>query len=593
MKKFFLLLIGLGFTAFGYASSGEAYLQKFQTYYELSESLSTNPSPEFFSFIKDDSPLANKLRAKWLYKLAKEKNWSLFNDHYKSTNDLELQCYYWTARYHLGYTDEAITAAKPIWLSGQSQPSACNGLFDQLLAQDKNREQLIVQRITLALQKRNLSLARYLLKQLNPPRLHDVALLNKIYQKPTAIATLEVGQLHDDYYLYGLKRMVSTNMDQAIKYWKHVNTKKLLSEAQQQEFLAHVALYKAMRNHKDAPFWFAQVKREYYTDLLLDWQIRFALKTHHWKKVERLIRLANEPDNLAWQYWLARSLEAQGKKQEAHELYEQLAKTRNYYGFLASTRIKKPFAFEHEPTNKNLAILAPYLPFTDQIKQLYNTNQPFQASRMINDFVLELSKEERSALAYWLAQELEWYDKALYLSNNDELNNHLTLRFPLAYRKTITKYANNYHLSKEFIFAIIRQESTFRENVVSSAGAHGLMQVLPKTAKNIANQQKIPYQGEKQLFLAPINIQIGSAYLQYLGKRFNQHPLLMAAAYNAGPSQVIYWLKNHPPKQIDIWIETLPWHETRNYLKNVMAFFAVYQYRMKEKPDLSEFMKPF
>ncbi len=579
--------------SFAYASSGEAYLQKFQTYTELSEHLSSTPSEAFFTFIQDDSPLANKLRAKWLYKLAKEKNWSLFNEYYKPTDDLELQCYYWTARYHLGHTGEALSAAKPLWLSGQSQPSACNGLFDQLLTHDKNREQLISQRITLALQKRNLSLARYLLKQLNPPRLKDVDLLNKIYQKPSEIVKLETGELHDDYYLYGLKRMVSTNMDQAIKYWKHVKTKKLLSQAQQQEFLAHVALYKAMRNHKDAPFWFAEVKPEFYTDVLLDWQIRFALKTHHWKKVERLIRLANEPDNLSWQYWLARSLEAQGKKFEANKLYNQLAKNRNYYGFLASIRLKKPFTFEHERTNTNLEVLTPYKPFIEQIRVLYSSNQILQASRMLNDFVLELPKEERSTLAYWLAQDLKWHDKALYLSNNDELTNHLTLRFPLAYHKTIAKYANHYQLSKEFIYAIIRQESTFRENVVSSAGAHGLMQVLPKTAKNIANQQKIPYQGEKQLFSPPTNIHIGSAYLQYLSKRFNQHPLLMAAAYNAGPSQVLYWLKHHPPKQIDIWIETLPWHETRNYLKNVMAFFAVYQYRMKEKPDLSEFMKPF
>ncbi len=66
----------------------------------------------------------------------------------------------------------------------------------------------------------------------------------------------------------------------------------------------------------------------------------------------------------------------------------------------------------------------------------------------------------------------------------------------------------------------------------------------------------------------------------------------MAAAYNAGPSRVNYWLRNHPPKQIDIWIETLPWHETRNYLKNVIAFYAVYQYRMKERPDLRAFMRP-
>ena len=95
------------------------------------------------------------------------------------------------------------------------------------------------------------------------------------------------------------------------------------------------------------------------------------------------------------------------------------------------------------------------------------------------------------------------------------------------------------------------------------------------------------------IFTSNKNINIGIAYLQQLAKRFSQHPVLMAAAYNAGPRQAYYWLKNHPPKEIDVWIETLPWQETRNYLKNVTAFYVVYQYRLKQKPDMSRFLQPF
>jgi len=119
------------------------------------------------------------------------------------------------------------------------------------------------------------------------------------------------------------------------------------------------------------------------------------------------------------------------------------------------------------------------------------------------------------------------------------------------------------------------------------------MQLMPATAKATAKSERINYADKKQLFGAQKNINIGVAYLQQLAKRFDKHPVLMAAAYNAGPRQVVYWLKNHPPKQIDIWIETLPWHETRNYLKNVVAFYAVYQHRMHQKADLSDFMRPF
>ncbi len=118
------------------------------------------------------------------------------------------------------------------------------------------------------------------------------------------------------------------------------------------------------------------------------------------------------------------------------------------------------------------------------------------------------------------------------------------------------------------------------------------MQVMPATARVVSKAGKIPYSDQNQLFLSQKNINIGSAYLKHLTARFSNHPILVAAAYNAGPSQVVYWLKNHPPKEIDVWIETLPWQETRNYLKNVMAFSVVYQYRLNQKPDLTPYLAP-
>ena len=119
------------------------------------------------------------------------------------------------------------------------------------------------------------------------------------------------------------------------------------------------------------------------------------------------------------------------------------------------------------------------------------------------------------------------------------------------------------------------------------------MQIMPNTAKDISKSEKIAYKIKPQLLLSDKNINIGVAYLKQLAKRFDNHPILMAAAYNAGPKQVNNWLKTNPPNEMDIWIETLPWLETRNYLKNIIAFYAVYQYRLRERPDLSPFMKTF
>lgn len=591
MKKAlsYLCLIALGATAL---AADNTYMERFQTYQNWSQNLPTHPEADFFSFIESDTPLAKKLRRKWLYQLAYNKDWATFNRYYQGSDDITLQCYALTGLYHQGNTQEALDKVKPLWLSGDSQPKACDELFEIFIKSTSFTENLLTQRIKLALENRNLSLARHLLKQYKPPRIQDANTLTDIYFNPTHITQLPSSDLQGDFYLYGLKRLVSINIDKAIEYWNNPLTKKILNQSQQQAFFTHLAVYKAIRNHDDAPEWFAKIQPRFYSEPLLGWQIRYALKLGQWQEVERLIQQSKDKDNPTWQYWLARALIAQGKKDEGRAIYTQLAKTRNYYGFLASLKLHKNFSFEHEPAVTDLQRIQPYKPFIDQISSMYYAKQIWQASSLLNDFVLELPREDKSALIYWLATHLKWHGKAIYLSSNDELNNQLLLRFPLAYKETIKQYAKSYQIPPQFIYAIIRQESTFRDDVISPAGAYGLMQVMPATAKAISQREHINFSDKTQLFSAQKNINIGVAYLQHLAKRFNQHPVLIAAAYNAGPRQVVYWMKNHPPRQVDIWIETLPWPETRNYLKNIIAFYTVYQYLLNQKPDLKAFMNP-
>lgn len=592
MNKLILLMCGLCWSLSGFSLSGQAYMDRFNTYWQWNQSLPINPPPEFLEFVKGTTPLSNKLREKWLYELARTKDWAKYTTYYQTSNDLNLICYNQIAKFNLGQDKEALEATTSLWLTGESRPKACNTLFDLMLKNAGFKQNLITQRIALALDKRNIQLARYLLKQYKESHSNEIQALTNIYQNPSNINKLTPGELTNDFYLYGLKRLVSINMNQALKLWERLKDKKLLNEDHSQAFLAHVALYKAMRNSEDALEWFAKVKPEYYNDVLVDWEIRFALKRRDWKHVAELINDSKNKDTPCWQYWLARSLEEQGQKTQAAALYEPLAKNRQYYGFLASIRLNKTPSFENEKAISNLKTLAPYYPFIEQVKTLYNSKQSLQASRLLNDFISELPKDEASALVYWVDKELKWHGKSVYLSNNETLNNQLSLRFPLAYKDTVKQYAKKYAVSPEFVYAIIRQESGFREDVTSSVGARGLMQVMPRTASVVSKMGKIPYNDQNQLFVSQKNINIGIAYLQQLTKRFSHHPVLVAAAYNAGPKQVVYWLRTHPPKEIDVWIETLPWQETRNYLKNVMAFYVVYQYRLDQKPDLKNFLEP-
>ncbi len=591
--KWILLAASLSCWVSGHTMSGNAYLERYNRYVFWSDELPESPSSDFLQFIDSDKPLSQKLRAKWLFKLAQDKNWALYHQYYRESKDVRLQCYALQAQYHLGEKDKALRASEKIWLTGSSLPKACDPLWDAMLKWDDFDEKLIGMRIRLALERRNLNLARYLLKLYKNSRLADAKNLFKIYHQPGSINQLSAGGLHDDFYLYGLNRMVSRNMDKAVLFWKHVQKRKLLNEHQQQVFLSHLALYKAMRDHKDAYLWFKKVKPEYHQTVLLDWQIRSALKQQRWPRVVKLINGHPDKNDPGWQYWLARAYEAQGQQAQATAIYKKLSPKRQYYGFLASHQLKKPLSFKEEAASNPVLVVKDYQPFLNHVKQLYQANQRHQAAVALRDFSLELNKQQFSALAAWVSSELNWPGISLYLINQRKgLKNQLKLRFPLAYQNDIGAFAEKFNIKKEFIYAIIRQESAFRKQAVSHAGAYGLMQVMPDTAKNVARKAQIPYKQRSQLFDENKNINIGVAYLSQLSTKFNDHPVLMAAAYNAGPRRVDYWLKNHHAKDVDIWIETLPWHETRNYLKNVLAFYAVYQYRMNKKPDLEMFFKP-
>ena len=567
--------------------AGQAYLDKFHGYLKWSSQLPTTTDPDFLSFIEFPSPLTTKLREKWLYQMAYSKRWADFHTAYRGSNDVSLQCYAQTALYNLDYKDEALKSALPLWLNGNRQPAACNTLFKLLLANNAFSVPQLQQRLTLALEKSNHALAITILKQLKLPQEAD--LLEQIHKKPTIISYLSPSMLHSEFYLYGLKLLFASNQQKAIE----LANKYKLSQYQQQDFIGHVALYKAIRHQPEAKQWLNQITSLNDHPVLLDWSIRSALSDKRWDDVLKLIQISPDAQTPCWRYWRARALQKLGDHINANQEYEVLAKTRNYYGFLASMRINHPLSFEEEQVVPRQDLLKLYQPITQEIRVLYNTNQVLAAARRLNDFMSELPNDEQSTLANWVANDLHWYDRAIYLSNTPKLNNILSLRFPIPYTDIIKISAQKNKLKPELVFAMIRQESTFRSDIISSAGAQGIMQIMPMTARMVANQTGIKYSGPDQLLNSEKSIEIGTAYLGKLSKQFNGHPILMAAAYNAGPKQVRHWITYSHTSEIDLWIETLAWPETRNYLKNILAFYAVYQHRLNEPINLTALMQEF
>jgi soluble lytic murein transglycosylase len=564
------------------------------TYWRWAQALPTYPDPEFIAFIEPNTPLTQKLRAKWLYQLAKSNDWVDFDHYYRETGDRDLRCYAQLALFHTNQPQAALTGAFRLWSDITTNSPACDALFTELLNHHAFNQAQIDQRVRLALQHNKLALALTLLRRSGAKRAYDLKLLIQVSKKPKSITLLHPGGLNSDIALYGLKLMVSRRNKAVVDLWHEMLNKNMLNIDQQQQFLAYQALYQAMRNQADAPQWLQQVKPEYTSDSLRDWEIRYALAHQQWKNVIQLTSLPQRQIEQSWQYWRARALDQLGRHQDAIQIYQNLALNRSYYGFLASMRIRQTPHFQEETIPLSGALLEPYKPIMTLLADLYTTQkQTLAATHLLNDFTLELSKPEKAALVYWIAEHLQWYSKAAHMSTQDEtIYNQLSLRFPLAYSAFIKQFASEYQIEPALIFATIRQESIFSETIRSPAGACGLMQLLPQTAALIAKQEHIPFSRSEDLFSSEKNIHIGVAYLQQLKRQFKAHPLLMMAAYNAGPKQVNYWIKHLPRNDIDIWIETLPWQETRNYLKNIISFYVVYQHRMQQSPDLDVFLKP-
>jgi len=138
-------------------------------------------------------------------------------------------------------------------------------------------------------------------------------------------------------------------------------------------------------------------------------------------------------------------------------------------------------------------------------------------------------------------------------------------------------------IQSTLIWGVIRQESVFNANAISHAGARGLMQLMPTTANYISKKSGLGKVHKQELFLPSTNIHLGSLYLANLLKRFDNQLPLAIAAYNAGPTRVKRWQQRVPLENMNIWVELIPYNETRRYVQQVMAFTKVYHWRLQQQ----------
>ena len=313
------------------------------------------------------------------------------------------------------------------------------------------------------------------------------------------------------------------------------------------------------------------------------WLVRAALIENDWAHVqEALDRLTSqEKQKQRWKYWQARTFLQTNQEQKGRAIFSELAKERSYHGYMAADYLQQDYRLEDKP-----------IQIDKEKKRALLSTKTFE---MIKEFrFLQLDKEAQ--LNWWdalrgrkggdlliaakIAQQWKWHKLAILTVAQAKNWDDVVLRFPIDYADKIQENAHKQELDQSIIYGLVRRESMFDKMARSPVGALGLMQIMPRTGRQIAREIKFPWKSTSVLLEAPINIKFGAYYYKQMLDKFDGHFALAAAAYNAGPHRVIKWTDIERDYAADIWIETIPFKETRAYVSAVLTYALVYQNRL-------------
>lgn len=576
-------------------------LYPYLKYKELKRNLNPKNIDPIKLFLKkyDDSPVSSKLRARLLSSLARQELWKDYLLTYQYTRSEKFQCLYLKALYKEGFIIPAFEQVPALWMVSKSQNKACNFIFNKYKQAGKLTNEMIWDRIELAMKKRKVHLAKYLAKSLPLSEQKWVKLWVRSHYKPDILFTHSlVNQLHPKLYTiltHAIKRKVRKDTNKAITLFNYLNDKVGMPYTNKIEIYKKIGTTLTKRHNEDAGIWLNKIPDSESTNYISELKVQSAIRHEQWNKVIK--HIDNMPtymqQKIRWQFWWGYSHKLLGNEIESVEILNRVAEKRDYYGFLAADLINKPYSFEHAPIKINNFLIEKIssLPGIQRAKEFYYFKQVANARREWNNAISDFS-DEHLLTAARIAYGWGWHDRAIAAIGKTKNLNDVEIRFPLVYKDIIDNYSKKHKIDSAWTYAIIRRESIFINDAKSEKGALGLMQLLPRTARATARAIKTRYRGTKQLIKIGPNIRLGTYYLKSLFRRHHQQTVLATAAYNAGPTNVRRWLPLDKPMEAIRWIESIPFKETREYVKNVLAYNIIYQFRMglEKQTQISQLM---
>ena len=531
------------------------------------------------------TPLAESLRREWLRALGASATWDVFRAEFPKVvgDDVEITCYSFQER--LARSDaEVMAEARSLFLSGRESGAACDPVFMALIAAGRVSETEIWERVRTLLADGNVKEARRA-SALLPSRsaIHDKQ-LEKVAKDPGGFLAREklgktVPKAQQELLVFAIERLARSKPEEAAERLNAL-TPRLEPQAVRHAW-GQVAWQGALNHHPQALQWYSQVGTTALNDTQIAWRARAALRAGDWKEAMVSIQALSPEQQRepTWRYWRARALRQLGEAQAADELLRGIANQQTFYGILAA---------------EELGIAAPpqwngFRPETtdlDRVRAIQGIQRALALYRIGLDpealrewlWAIRGFDDRELLAAAEIARQANETERAINTADRTVQLHDLAQRFPTPHRDTLSAAARQFDLDEAFVYGLIRQESRFMSDARSRVGAAGLMQLMPATARWVARQMAIKPFKPDMLLRPDTNLQMGTYYYSRVLSDLG-HPLLATAAYNAGPGRARRW---RDERALDgaIYAETIPFNETRDYVKKVFTNAWYYHHRL-------------
>jgi soluble lytic murein transglycosylase len=570
----------------------------------LRRDLAANPTADLDTtidlFVKAHSgePVERPLKHDWVLSLANRQRWDWFFPRSLDATDAQVICARLSARVATGDTEGLAADALARWELPQKQPQECSGAFAWLRANNLLTAELAENRTRAALLANNARLAQDFVSDVPAPSAAPLMQWIQLLEAPkAAVAMLAVSSstpVEADALVAGFSRLSVSDPTDAATLLPSLLQRPGVSPALRMRLQRALALGEASSREPDAVASFSKLSDDSVDTQVQEWRVRAALWAGDFAKA--LSWIEQMPPSLAstprWRYWRARAVAATSSTVEAAPLYAEIAGMRDYYGYLAADRLQQPYNLNIRPSPDEVAVQATLAgePALQRAHALFDCNLSDDAA-VEWAAALSTAKSALKIQAARLASTWGWYAETIATLAQAGEWDDVALRYPRPYASLVAAASKESRIPDDWIFAIMRQESLFRKDAVSHADARGLMQMQPATAAAVAHRAHLPAPSRDGLFDPDIAVRFGALYVRELFDKYGQLDQTLAA-YNAGPISVARWMP-HTPTDADIWIENIPYTETRGYVQHILEHIVAFAtMRGAEPPRLSTLLPP-